>query len=250
MQNKQPRSQAKSIASIAVMTALLIGGQLAFSYAVGIEVITVLLACYAFVYGVRCGVLSATAFSLLRCFIWGFYPAVVVLYLIYYPLFAAIFGLLGKVKGEVWENPPLWLIVTLNAALATVIFALGLCLGLDLIKISVLLKQQVYGMLWVVLALFSLLLLAFDVALIIKKVKNLRGKDVLQCVLCTAVAGVCAACFTLLDDIISPLILGMTQTGALAYFYASFTALLPQTAVAVITVGALFLPLTKLLKKL
>ena len=54
----------------------------------------------------------------------------------------------------------------------------------------------------------------------------------------------CTICFTLLDDVISPLMLGMTFEGALVYFYASFTAMLPQTLCSIVTVGLMFYPLT------
>ena len=66
----------------------------------------------------------------------------------------------------------------------------------------------------------------------------------------TALAALCTVAFTLIDDVVSPLILGLTQRGALAYFYASFTAMLPQTACTVVSVGLLFYPLTAILKKL
>ena len=84
------------VAVVAVFTALLLGAQYALWFVKGVEVVTVLLLVFSYRFGVRCGVLSAVAFSLLRCLLFGFFPNVVLLYLIYYPLFAACFGGLGN----------------------------------------------------------------------------------------------------------------------------------------------------------
>ena len=99
----QPAATAKNLALIAVMTALLTGGQFALSFVAGVEVVTVLLLCFSAYFGVVTGVSTAACFSVLRCLIWGFAPNVVILYLIYYPLFALLFGLLGKVKDETFD---------------------------------------------------------------------------------------------------------------------------------------------------
>lgn len=87
---------AKELALIGVYTALLIGGQFALSGIAGVEIVTVLLAAFCYCFGVRIGVTTATAFSILRCFLFGFFPTVIILYLVYYNLFAVVFGLLGK----------------------------------------------------------------------------------------------------------------------------------------------------------
>ena len=92
---------AKEIAYIGIAVALLICSQLALSAVSGIEVVTAIFAAYCFVFGVFRGVLTATVFSLIRCIIFGFFPQVVALYLIYYNLFALCVGLLGKLlKGR------------------------------------------------------------------------------------------------------------------------------------------------------
>ena len=88
---------AKKIILPGVFTALLIGGQLALSGISGIEVVTVLLLTFVYKYGIGQGLLVANSFSLLRCFIFGFMPNVIVLYLIYYNIFVLVFGFLGKV---------------------------------------------------------------------------------------------------------------------------------------------------------
>ena len=87
---------AKKIILPSVYTAILIGGQFILSGVSGIEIVTVLLLSFAFKYGVKQGLLVANAFSLLRCFIFGFMPNVIILYLVYYNLFVIVFGLLGK----------------------------------------------------------------------------------------------------------------------------------------------------------
>lgn len=87
---------AKAIILPGVYTALLIGAQLVLSGVSGIELVTVLLLAFAYRYGVKQGLFVANAFSLLRCFIFGFMPNVVVLYLVYYNLFALVFGGLGN----------------------------------------------------------------------------------------------------------------------------------------------------------
>ena len=63
---------AKKIILSGVFTALLIGGQLVFSAVAGIEIVTVLLLTFAYKYGIVQSMFVANAFSLLRCFIFGF----------------------------------------------------------------------------------------------------------------------------------------------------------------------------------
>ncbi len=90
------RTTAKNITLVGVYVALLIGGQLALSSLAGVEVVTVLLLCFAYRFGARKGVAVATAFSLVRCLIFGFYLPVIVVYLIYFNAFALFFAWLGK----------------------------------------------------------------------------------------------------------------------------------------------------------
>lgn len=90
------RNTAKNLATAGVFVALLIGGQFVLSGVSGIEIVTVLLLAYCYVCGVRQGMLVANAFILLRCFIFGFAPNVLILYFVYYNLFAVVFGLIGK----------------------------------------------------------------------------------------------------------------------------------------------------------
>lgn len=92
---------AKKIILPGVFTALLLGSQLVLSGISGIELVTVLLLTFVYKYGVKQGLFVANAFSLLRCFLFGFYPNVLILYLLYYNVFVLIFGGMGRLfKGR------------------------------------------------------------------------------------------------------------------------------------------------------
>ena len=88
---------AKECACIAVFVALVIAAQLLLAMVPGVEVVTVLFVAYAFTFGIRRGMIAATAFALLRQMAFGFFPTVLVLYLVYYNALAAVFGGLGRV---------------------------------------------------------------------------------------------------------------------------------------------------------
>lgn len=59
------------------------------------------------------------------------------------------------------------------------------------------------------------------------------------------IACVCTACFTLLDNFLTPLWYGYTQKAAQLYFRYSLPVMLTQTVCTAITVTLLFLPLRK-----
>lgn len=164
-------SRAKKITLSGVYVALLIAAQWAFSFVAGVEVVTVLLLAFAYRTGIKTGLLTATAFSLLRCFLFGFVPQTVVLYLIYYNLFALFFGWLGTKTGERYGAGMHFILVLLACAFT--------------------------------------------------------------------------ACFTLLDDIITPLFLGFNLSAAKAYFIASLPVMLTQVICSAVTVGVLFFPVYK-----
>lgn len=155
--------------------ALLIGGQMALSGIAGIEIVTVVMLCLCFCWGIQTGIAIATTFSLLRCFFFGFQVNVIVLYLVYYNLFALFFGWLGKrFAGN--------------------------------------------------MTLFR------------------RGIIVVSAVAFTIL-------FTLLDDVITPLIFGFHGNAAWVYFLQSLTAMIPQTVCTAVTVSILFTPLTAVIRK-
>ena len=168
--------RTKDIVRIAMCTALLIGGQLALHAVSGVEVVTVLLLCFCYTYGIKNGVAAALTFSLLRCLIFGFYINVVILYLVYYPLFALFFGWLGSRLGNQLSFPRILLVIA-----SAVIFTLV---------------------------------------------------------------------FTLLDNVITPLIFRFNQTAAKVYFTASLATLIPQLACTAVTVSVFFVPITKIISKL
>jgi hypothetical protein len=168
-------NKTKFVVRVAMCVALLIAGQLALSSVTGIEIVTVMLLSFCYCYGVRHGIAIATTFALLRCFIFGFQINVIVLYLVYYNLFAVFFGWLGgHFTGK-------------NALLRTVVIVVA--------------------------------------------------------------AVVFTALFTLLDDVITPLIFGFNENATRVYFYQSLAAVIPQTICAAVTVTLLFHPLTRVIKK-
>ena len=222
----------KRIAYDAMCVAMLIAVQFALSFVPGVELVTVLLLGFCYVFGVADGMAVATSFSLLRCFIFGFSPNVIVLYLIYYNLFALIFGVLGKHKMPIW----LPFIPLAAVASACLYFAVA---G---VPVSVVYASRLRVMLWILFSLATALAVGYGVLLACK-----RGKEGRKVASVTAVAAFCTVCFTLLDDVITPLFLGYSLEAATVYFYNGFLAMIPQTVCATLTVFLLFAPLEKLL---
>lgn len=169
-------NKTKFIVRVAMCVAMLIGGQLALSSISGIEIVTVMMLCFCFCYGIRHGVAIATVFSLLRCFVFGFQINVIVLYLIYYNLFAIFFGWLGaRFSGEMSFSKT---VIVVASAVAFTVF------------------------------------------------------------------------FTLLDDVITPVISGFHKNAAKVYFLQSLAAMIPQSVCTFVTVSVCFHPLTRVIKKL
>ena len=237
---------AREAAYIAVTCALLIGGQFVFSFVVGVEIVTLILVSFSYCFGARRGAICALAFSLLRCIIFPFSPTALILYAIYYPALATVFGGLGRIGENAYARAPT--VIAVNALLLGICAACAICFGLDLIKVSRIYKVTVQILLWVIFALCAGGCIAFDALLIL----HARGKvsaTLLKIIALSAIAAVCTVCFTLLDDLITPLFYGYTSLTALTYFYASFTAMLPQTVCTIVTVGTLFAPLTAVMEK-
>ena len=228
------KGAAHAIATCAVMTALLIAVQYALGFVPGVELVTVFLLAFCYVFGAKYGVIVATAFSLLRCFVWGFYPNIIVLYLIYFNAFALLFGLLGGRERPV----AVWVCPVLLALLAAGCMA-GALIG---IPVSVLYRARLSAMLW---ALFGVLagLLALYIAL--WAVGGRRAGQGREAASLAALAALCTVCFTLLDDVLTPLFYGYSFDAAVAYFYAGFFAMLPQTICTVLSVLLRFYPLHK-----
>ena len=116
-------NKTRFIVRVAMCVAMLIAGQMALSAITGIEIVTAVLLCLCFCYGSRTGLAIATTFSLLRCFFFGFQVNVIVLYLIYYNLFAAFFGWLGRrFAGNI--TPARRAVIVASAMAFTVFFTL------------------------------------------------------------------------------------------------------------------------------
>ena len=171
---KRQKNIGKDCAYIGVFVALTIAAQLCLSFLPGVELVTVLFVAFSFAFGCKRGMAAATVFSLLRQLVFGFYPTVLVLYLIYYNGLTLLFGEVGR-RVKVSAKTLVWL---------------------------------------------------------------------------TVVACVCTACFTLLDNILTPLWYGYSGRVLRIYFMASFSVMLPQVVCTAVSVGVLFVPLTKLFQKI
>ena len=113
---------AKELAVIAVFVALLLGGQTLFSASPGVEIVTLLVIAFSFAFGVSRAVLAVTAFALLRNFLFGLFPNVLILYLLYYNLLACVFGLLGRLRLRKVKAWKILLIVLPTACVCTAAF--------------------------------------------------------------------------------------------------------------------------------
>ena len=118
-QNVRRRRTAKDCAFLAVFVAVVIAAQAVLSALPGIEIVTVLFVSYSFSVEAKRGMLAATVFSLLRQIIFGFFPNVLLLYLIYYNLLAYAFSRLGRnIKNPIKSL----LIIVIAACLGTIFF--------------------------------------------------------------------------------------------------------------------------------
>ena len=165
---------AKECAYLAVFVALVIAVQLCLAVVPGVELVTVLFVSYAFVFGIKRGLISATAFSILRQLLFGFSPTVLILYLVYYNALALAFGCIGRAV-----------------------------------------KDPLRALWWIVLT-----------------------------------ACVCTLCFSMLDNIITPLCYGYTKRATRAYFIASLSFMFPQLVCTAVSVGILFIPLQRAFKSI
>lgn len=125
MKNNQPAVRrviktGKECAYLSVFVALLLTVQLCLSFFAGVEIVTLLCVAYAYTFGIRRSMLAATAFSLLRQLIFGFFPSVLLLYLLYFNLLALCFGIVGGRKSK---SRSFWLVVLLSC-ICTVSFTL------------------------------------------------------------------------------------------------------------------------------
>ena len=114
---KSEKWGGREIACIGVTITLLIVAQLALSFISGVELVSVLLASFSYIFGWKKGVVTALIFSLLRQFVFGFFPNVLFLYTVYFSLWTILFGKLGRKTKKL----P---VITLSGTLATMGFTL------------------------------------------------------------------------------------------------------------------------------
>lgn len=225
---------ARKVALCAVFVALLIAVQYVMSFVPGVELVTVLLLCFCYVSGPYAGMVTATSFSLLRCLIYGFYPNVIILYLVYYNLFAALFGFLSRRSAPPWISIFLLILISVFSAYFA---AAGL-------PVSIVYRRRVSVMLWIVFAVATVVLGIYSVLLI--KNKSEKGRELASV---TTFAVICTICFTLLDDIITPLFYGYSREATSAYFIASLYVMIANIICTLITVLLLFHPLVAVFKR-
>ena len=113
---------AKKTAICGAFCALLLATQYVFNAIKGVELVTLLFVTFCFTFGGVCGFLVAVAFTLLRCLIYGFFPSVVVLYLIYYPVLALAASALGKSIRKASQLKQV-IAVTIFAVTFTILFS-------------------------------------------------------------------------------------------------------------------------------
>lgn len=119
--NKKGINTAKECVVLAMFVAVVIAVQLTLALLPGVELVTVLFVSYSFVMGWKMGMLSATAFSFLRQIVFGFFPNVLVLYLLYYNFLTLGFGLLGKKLQITVKSLP---IIVILSCVGTVLFTM------------------------------------------------------------------------------------------------------------------------------
>ena len=214
---------SRRVAASALMCALLLVVQFVLSFVPGVELVTALFLSFCVLFGARAGVLTATAFSLLRCFLFGFTPSVIVLYLVYFNAFALFFGFLGTKRLAAWLCP----------ALLALLAGGTLCAALVPMPVSALELPRIRALAWV---LFGVLCALFALWAALLR----RGEAGRRTAAYAAFAALFTVLFTLLDDVLTPLIYGWTAEAALAYFYTGFLAMLPQTACAAVSVALLY----------
>ena len=122
-------------------------------------------------------------------------------------------------------------------------FVMGARRGMIAATAFSLLRQLVFGFQPVVLILyltyFNLLTLGFG--LLGKKMKP-KPKNIVWFVVFACLGTVC---FTMIDNILTPVWYGYTARAAKAYFFASLTFMVPQVICSAVSVACLFFPLTK-----
>jgi len=119
---------AKSIATIAIMSATLSAGKLAMSVLPNIEPVTILIALYASVFGFAYVLPATLVFIILDVFIYGL-NTWVLSYFIYWPLVAIVFAIVNKKQKGVIANTVTAVLLTLSFGVLTSLVDIGLFMG-------------------------------------------------------------------------------------------------------------------------
>lgn len=158
------------------------------------------------------------------------------------------------------------LIAMFTALLIGVQFALSFTYGLELVSVTLAMFSLVFGsrrgfVVGVAFSLLRLMIFGFYptvavlyltyyplYAVAVGQIGKIKGKK--QFVVLLVAVSLMTVCFSLLDDVITPLIMGFNNKAWLTYFYGSFLAMVPQTICVFISTAVLYYPLKKLLGKL
>jgi energy-coupling factor transport system substrate-specific component len=112
----QYRGTAYKIAVCALFSALLVGGKWILNGIPNVEIVSILLAVFSFVWGLSCALPSVAVFVLCEMLLFGF-NVWVVEYFIHWTTLAVVFALLGKVKYR--SNAVMLVVVTAAAVVLT-----------------------------------------------------------------------------------------------------------------------------------
>lgn len=127
MKKKTFSFSVTDIALTGVMAATLEAVKLALSALPNIELVSLLLALYGYVFGLS-GVLAAVIFVVAEILIWGL-NTWVISYLIYWPVFALLFWLIGKKISNRFAITGIAIVMTFLFGVLTSLIDIGLFSG-------------------------------------------------------------------------------------------------------------------------
>lgn len=122
-------------------------------------------------------------------------------------------------------------------------YVMGAKRGIIAATVFTVLRQLLFGFNPVVFCLYIVYFNSFTLlfGILGKKWKNsIRALPYLVVIAC-----ICTACFTLLDNLLTPLWYAFTKRAFKVYFLASLSVMLPQVLCTAISVFVLFIPLQK-----
>ena len=112
------KNVALYVAITALFSALLTGGKMALAAIPNVEVVTILIAVFAYVWGLAYALPSVAVFIVVQIFIYGF-NIWVLQYFVHWPAVAVVFALLGKLR---WRRT--WVKIVVPTAVAVVVTVL------------------------------------------------------------------------------------------------------------------------------